>query len=480
MPNRAADWPVIIPTAAMEIVKLYLAASVFYLLSPLDPLPLLPSSIILFAAIVLSRLLQRISSRLITRVLLHLIGCAGGAALVLNAYPGLSFQHAEGIRQWLGTFSRLQGLNEWFALSSIILWTVLFWFRGAGIGKKEPSHRRTLNRFDIGILLFLYIYILQLGIRIDNPYDTPLAVSYLLFSMWALFAARNRTDGNSFTGRRSMLNTLFLFTAAFIISALTLRLLWPLLSRTALGMYKSLGAAAEPAGPWIIGLLRILFGLGFRSSAAGGGAPSTESGTALAPPPEPGPAAELFAYILLYGMMFLLFLLLSTLLGYGIWRLFKALGARNSADVSLPTLSEFLRHLLILMKKFPGRLAAFLRKRMQILLQPRSVRTGRPEGEGAFYFKRLTIWARRSGVRIRKDETAAEFGKRISLRFPGSDACTSLIIQSLELEYYGNRKLPRDRIAELQKADKNLRRLSLVPDRILNRLRPSRLNIQKQ
>ena len=474
MSDRHAGWPVLLPTGGMEMCRLYAAASLFFLLPELNPLPLLPEGIALFTAVYLSLLLRRLSIRRITDFLLHITGFLSVSALVLKGYAGLPFHTADKLSEWIQVFSTMHSFNEWFSFSMIIIWTGIFWLRGRGIGRKELTHSRTLGRFDTGIFIFLYIYFLRTGIGISDPHAVQLVASYLIFGIFALFAARNLSGDLEFAGRRSTVSLLLLFSSGFMLFGAAVVLLYPLLSQTAGEVYTVLADTAAPLKPWLIEILRFIFGMGFSRPGAitGGGENQSSSELPLTAPDEPAYLTRFIGEILMYGLLGILILLFAGILLYVIWRLIKVLAARSLADSDQITLREFLRDLFFRMKKTLLHIIYLFRNRFT----DHRIRQVQPAGEGVAEFRNLVAWGRRSGILHRRNETAAEYGKRISDQFPSAGEAVALITRSLELEYYGNHRLSREHIRKLQRTRRSLRRPGLIPARIIRRLRPIESN----
>jgi len=466
MSGRDPGFAVLIPSAGMEICRLYAAASLIFMLPELGSLPFLPAALILFAAMFISRFLRRLKKRTVTGLLVHLIGCTAAAGFLLNAFGSLPFRSAANWQEWAGAFAVMRGFDAWFAFTIIVLTAVLFWIRGTAIGRKDGTHHRTLGRFDLGILLFLYIYLLRLGIGTEDPYAVPIVASYLLLGIAALFSARIRSSDREFSGRRSPAGLLILFTAGFVMLGATALLLHPLLTRTAGEVYTVLKEAAKPLAPWFIAALRFIFGL--RTSRPGAAAGNGESAPAppMEAPEEFGPLARLIGEIVMYGLAGLLILLSAGIVVYLLWRLARKLLAVSEAEKEQLSLREFLRDLFSRVKKGMDRLAALFRRS----LEARRRRSARSDSPGAVEFRSLTVWGRRSGIPRRRDETASEYGKRIASRFPAVSEAAALITRYAEFEFYGSRSLDRTQCCELRRAGGTLRRPGLLPLRFMNRL----------
>lgn len=469
MSDRDPGLSVLIPSAGMEICRLYAAVSLLFMLPELGSLPFVPAALILFAAMFLSRFLRRLKRRNIAGFLIHLIGCTAAAGFLLNGFRGLPFRGAANWSEWAGTFAVMRGFEAWFAFTIIVTTAGLFWIRGAAIGRKDGTHRRTLGRFDIGILLFLYIYLLRLGIGMDDPHAVQIVASYLLLGIVALFSARICGSDRGFTGQRSAAGLMILFTAGFVILGTVVLLLHPLLVRTAGEVFSVLREASKPLGPWFIAALRFIFGL--RRSSPGAAAGSNDSGPA--PPMEasedPGSFSRLIGEIVMYGLAGMLILLSAGIVVYLLWRLVRKLLASSEEVSGQLTLREILRDIFSRIKKSIARMAkiaALLRRS----LEARRSHPARLDSPGTVEFRSLTSWGRRSGIPRRLDETAAEYGTRIAARFPAVSEAAALITRCAELEYYGSRSLDRTQRRELRLAGRALRQPGLLPARMLNRL----------
>ncbi len=470
MPDRDPGLSVLIPNAGMEVCRLYAAVSLIFMLPELGSLPFLPAALTLFAAMFLSRFLRRLKKRTVTGLLFHLIGYAAAAALLLNAFGGLPFRNAGNWPEWAGTFALIRGFDDWFALTMIVMAAGLFWIRGAAIGRKAGTHHRTLGRFDIGILMFLYIYLLRLGIGTGDPYAVPIVSSYLLLGVAALFTARIHGSDRGFTGRRSAAGLLSLFTTGFVMLGAVVLLIHPLLVRTAGDVYNVFRNAAQPLAPWFTAALRFIFGLRRSNPGTAAGRNDSSAPLPLEAPQEPGPLARLIGEIVMYGFAGLLILLAAGIVVYLLWRLARKLLAYAGAESGQLTLREILRDLFSRIKKGMDRLAALLRRKLRRILEARRSHSVRPGSPGIAEFRRLSAWGRRSGIPRQQEETAAEYGARIAARFPGVSEAAAMITRCAEIEYYGSRSLDREQRTELRSACRTLRQPGLIPARILNRL----------
>ncbi|MDY7028952.1 MAG: DUF4129 domain-containing protein, partial [Spirochaetota bacterium] len=302
-----------------------------------------------------------------------------------------------------------------------------------------------------------------------DPYAVQIVASYLLMGIAALFSARIRSSDRGFTGRRSAAGLMVLFTAGFVILGTVGLLLHPLLVRTAGEVYSILKEASKPLAPWLIAVLRFVFGL--RRSSSGAAAGSNDSGPA---PPmeatkEPGPFARLIGEIVMYGLTGMLILLSAGIVVYLLWRLVRKLIASSEEVSGQLTLREILRGIFSRIKKslaWMAEIPALLRS----VLEARRSHTARPGSPGAAEFRSLASWGRRSGIPRRRDETPAEYGTRLAARFPAVSEAAALITRCVELEYYGSRSLDRAQRTELRSAGRALRQPGLLPARILNRL----------
>ena len=469
MPNRtglSSTLPVLLYTAAMELCRWYITAGLFFMIPGRGSIPLLPSGLALAEAMLLSLLMSRLKRRRITELLAHSIGLAASLYLMLKSYAGLPFHYSEGTEGFFRAYRMISTPGEWFALALILGWTLLLWLRGRHLGSRPGDYKRTVARFDAGILLIFAVYFLRMGIRLEDPHAISSVSAYLLFGILAIYAARNRDRDRNFIHTTSASGLVLLFAVGFILLGTAGVVLYPLMADTPGELYSVIRKGTEPFQPLIIAFLRFLFGRRSAVSAESAGASPSSEELNAGPPREPGFWMQLFEKILVYSLGGILAILTLLIAGYLLWRLAGYLFAPGKKEDEGIGFREFLRILLQKISEGTGRLLRAVRKIPEILFKGRR----RNLAAGSSAFRKLISWGRFSGIRIETDETAGEYGRRLAKTFPPVSDAIRAIVRCAESEAYGERVLSAEERLELRRARRKTGIFRLLPLRLANRM----------
>ena len=462
MSRKRSDLSVLLPTAGMETCRLYAVAAVLFLVPGASAYPFVPGGLALTAALLLSRGLLRLSARRVVFLLVHLAGFVVAVAGVLRSYGDLPFAAARGLSGWIEVPGLLTGWTDWVAFVLVLIWTGVFWLRGTLIGFKEVTHRLTVGRFDVGLGILFFVYFIRMGIEEVDPDALRVAAAYFIFGIISLYAARGLSRDRAFLNTRSAWALLLPSVAGFLLAGAAAVLLYPYSVRAAGEAYTALGRAAGPLTALLIAILRFLLGRGFGTMAADAAPLAQDGGGAIPPSEEPGFWAQLIQRILAGGAVGLFALVSTALVGWLVFRLVKYLMARSGREgVRFRIL---VREMLAIMRAAIRRLFHSARRLMVTLAARR-----RPAGVGAAGFRRLCRWGRLSGLPRNRNETPAEYGRRLVARFPAVAPEAAALVRVAEAEYYGGR-LPGDAGRMMRSARRRLSRPGLLPARIASRL----------
>ena len=440
---------VLLASAGMELCRLFAAGALAALIAPGTAFPYLPLAVTLVTALVLWRLIRQVRRRRITALVIHVTGFSVALFAVMRP---LFRRSPSTVTDWL----------VFFMLAGFVL---IFWLRGSRIGTRAVTYEVTVNRFDTGLGLLFAIYFLRLGVQIEDPLAPPLVAAFFLFGMVALYAARNLARDSGFLNSRSVLTLLIPFVSGFLLLGAAVALLYPYLTQAARDLYGVMRQGFLPIAPWLVAALRFLLGFGFgraTGSAAASG-PAESLGTM---PEELGPTARLIERILAWGFVTIISALALALTGILIWRIIKHLAARVDDDSRTMGFCELIRCFL---RRLAVRLRLLLR-RIASLAGGGARRPAHSSGEGAGQFRKLCAWGRRSGLPRATTETAAEYGRRLTRRFPKVGDSAHAIVTIAESELYGCRPLTREARRQLQRARRSLRSPGLYPARLAARL----------
>lgn len=455
---------VLVATAGMEICRLSAIGALFAHAAPGLAFPFLAMAASLLAALLLALLLKRLRRRRVVTLAVHALGITAAAALVLRSTARLPFAQAEGVTGMMAAVAGLAGVADWMAFLVVILFALLFWVRGERIASREPSYRTTVARFDAGVGLILMVYLMQMGLGLEEPIAVPLVAAYFLFAMGALYSARSLSRDTAFLAQRTVLTLLVPFVAGFVVLGGAGVLLYPYLTQAAGDLYGALRQGMAPLSPWLIALLRFLFGFGFGRASAD---TTSGAGDAVGPPPEEAAGwARLIERILAWGFVAVLAALALALVAIVLWRVVRYLAARSGEDDGQLGVWELLRRLvlrlLLAVQWATKRFVGYFRERWK--------RPAGPSGEAAAGFRTLCAWGRRSGVPRLSSETGRAYGRRLAARFPAAADAAATIVRMAELEVYGLRPPSRDARRQLRRARNALANPRLYPTRLACRV----------
>jgi hypothetical protein len=453
-----------LPSAGMEICRWYILASIFFLIPGQDRLPLLPSALSLISAMLLSMMMTKFKRRRLTALIIHSIGFFTSLCFILKSYTGLSFSSAEGLPYFLEAYSRINSPGEWFAFTLILGWSLFLWLRGRNIGIHHANYRRTIGRFDAGLLLIFSIYFLRMGLQLEDPDSIAFVTGYLVFGMLAVYAARNDRNDPAFIHSSSFAGHFILFIGGFLLLGAAGIVLYPIMDNAAESIYSALQEGTKPLRPYLVALLRFLFSpRAARSQSVLSGEPASGEISA-GPPQEPGFWAQLFEEILMIGFLGILILLFAVMAIYLLSRFIHFVLPEQDSNQEQYSFIEFLRTLLLhAIWQFRKFLTVF-RKIPEAFLSK-----GNP-GHGISGLRRLYRWGQTSGISRRTTETLAEYGQRLIHSFPDTGDAIHKIIHAAETEIYSKRQLNTRDIQHIRISLRMLKKISLYPSRLAVRL----------
>ncbi|MCL1818636.1 MAG: hypothetical protein FWG35_06870 [Spirochaetaceae bacterium] len=194
MRTRRSGLSVLLPTAGMEVCRLYVASSLLFLIPGSPPYPFAALACVLAAGTLAGRGFSFVARRRITSVLAYAALAGLCVFLLARPYSGPVF--------WL--IACLAGF---------------FFFRGVSLGGKGVSRSVTVTRYDIGIGVFFFVYFLRMNLREPDSHALRVLAAYFLFSILALAAARSWEKDDVFTGSRPAISLVIPFAAIFFLAA---------------------------------------------------------------------------------------------------------------------------------------------------------------------------------------------------------------------------------------------------------------------
>lgn len=356
---------------------------------------------------------------------------------------------------WQQTAPGQHSLSDW------IIWAITFTLISISFisayytARKGQTYYRLAARFDLGILIFITLFITLSAL--SGPVYLLLLLSALFFaiSLPALFMVRYieaAKRGAVITGKGKI--AVIYFTTTIIVGGITATLLlYPFLTITAERGYSLMEQAGKIALYFFSSAVLFFhnFGKNIRSDN------SVVSDTLLYQGPSgymPQPDRELsfLEHLFVWGSLVLIALIIFTATGLLVRFLYIKL-MKEDPDI---TGQEDSHGLLLMLIFHFFNVLAFLKNFLSLVrLKVRgNPQTDKYKAGRAFY--RLLTWGRRSGFKRKETETAEEYVRALAIYFPGKQADFNLVLQIFQEEIYGE-KLPNNE--KLKKGEKAIRKL---------------------
>lgn len=438
-------------TAAMEISSLYALATLLFMIPGEWPLPFVRLSGTLLIALFISNLLARMGFRRITTFLVYTFGFLMSLYVVTKAYAGLPFVRSSGLGEWMEAFNRISGIAEWFAGFLLFLVILLFWFRGIRIGSKDPDYSLTVKRFDSCFGILLFTAFILLGFHLPDPGFLRFVLFFMVSGTTALISARSRSHDHSVVRQRSLMSYTLPFIALLLLLGTGFYLLYPLLVQTAEETYAVMQTGAATMRPFLIGILRFIFGRNRGVSSAG--APEANSGLEQEPdiPLEMVDTMGPIGILFFWGIILIIGFGIALLIGWSLLRLLHYLLGRSEKKASTISFRNILR-------PYISSLRSALHWFYKLFRFKR-----RSKAAAQLNFRRLVLWGHYSGLPRKPSETPFEYARRLAERFPKVEAELLLIVRSVQQEFYGDVESDKSKRTALKSAFRRLHNPALIP-----------------
>jgi len=354
---------------------------------------------------------------------------------------------------------------EWLILVFVIFWAAVFWTRGAALAGRALSYLTVCSRFDLCIAAFLGLLLIKLILRVKleaalpNPVSEPLMLPFFVFGLLAVGLARNRdNESKDYLSGYRAIGLILSFTSVVLLLGTGLVLIFlPYLTLTADAGYSVLKSAARPLGPVLVEILRFIF-IGRRSRPDYSADSMTGNFKDLTPLTESGRQVPFWETLFVWGLMGMVGLMILILALLCAWYILRWLLSKTSTVQKQPGLWE-----LILL--FTARLQAVLLSWKERILQ-----SVRGVDSAAQLYTRLLYWGKSSGLPCMKNETPAEYGLRLTRRFPEIEQEIGLIVDFFNQEVYGEISLNAKQMERSKFAVKKLRSPLQWPGRLRYRI----------
>ncbi|MGD9124654.1 MAG: DUF4129 domain-containing protein [Desulfarculaceae bacterium] len=395
-------------------------------------------------------------------VLAHLFGLAVAWLWLMHFYHG----HGAGLHEtgWLkDLFLASHPITFWFGFFLQNLLCGLFWWQGAAWQARSRNHEKVLHRFDLGLSLFLLLFLVKFMLRIRfqevvvDSTALPLLASFFCFSFLALAQGRvgqaptppGRSEGTGYFAVIGM--------GALLLAAGVAAFSLPWLREAADHGYRALKAVAGPIAPYLVQVLRFLLAPSSRLSQASGGSGKESGPSMLAGQADSGPAWLIWIVQAVFWLMLAAgAVLIIVMLGFLARRFWLLMISRTGRTQKPPPFWEDLR-----------RFMAWLLARLAIWLPGVRIRGQGPSA----CLERLGRWGKRGGVKGLPGETPREYGRRLGLAYPRVEEAISRIVQDHESTVYGGRPWGRGQVTGMKKNLRRLKNPRLWPRRLFTRLK---------
>jgi hypothetical protein len=318
---------------------------------------------------------------------------------------------------------------------------LFFWLAGVALTRRPTSYLSICIRFDYGVVAFFCLFIfkslllIKFGLEVRDPAPLLLLFSFFIFGFLAIGLARNSDNTRRhFLAGYKGIGILVSFTLVVLVFGAALVLLFmPYMSAAAEAGYGVLKSAAGPLVPILERMLLFLFGRPWQQDPLF--TSSDQGGVTYVPSDESSWWSEPLLKILGVGSLGLGLLLGLILCALGAWYLLRWLLSRTS-------------------KETPGRRFKWAVPRIK------------GYRDAIELYRALLRWGRRSGLPHLLRETPAEYGSRLTNRFPPLAGDIGRIVDTFNLMVYGEVTLDDEQMAVAKCSWRRLRSSRYWPARL--------------
>jgi len=434
----------LISAGMMEITWLYVLACILFLMLKAPLFPIWTAILVFFTPIFIHSVLKGRGKRIIIHVMLQAFFYLTIFLQTFYFYgnwPGPFFNF-----QWLEMILHHQyGSVGGLAYLFILFWYSCLWISGYKLANRSHDFYKIASRFDLGIVALISAFIILGSMNLSFPRSEVSIIYYFLFSMFAISLAKNLGSSKTkyshqFSGTSLVLTFIL---AVLLIGSWVVLFFLPQLSQAAQAGYHVLKIVSKPLGNLLLKIISFLFGYGKHRANLG----TTSSGDAAIPmieSSEPSWWAHLLEWVITWGGIILLSLVVMIAIGWLLMSLWKWFSTKTEVDNKRKGFFEELLlwflHLFSLGKKVLYKMLGLLkniRKREETI---------------AVLFQKLCCWGRSSGLPRENSKTPQEYGRYLTHFFPDSQPDIQLIIESFNQEIYGKKYIQEEQWRKAKKA----------------------------
>jgi len=432
----------------MEITWLYAITCILFLLLEAPLFPIWTAVLAFFVPIIITSILDGRGRRIIEYVALHIFFYL--LILLYTVYSYGNWTESFLAFQWLKMiFHQQQGPVDGFTYLLIIFWFSLLWRGGYKLAHRSNDHLTISSRFDLGIVALVSIFIILGSTSMSLPHSSALIIYYFLFSMFAISIAKNlkssKTKHPYQLSRTSFVMTFILIV--FLFGSWIVLFFLPQMTSAAQSGYRFLKILGQPLGSFLLKIILFLFGNRNRSVNV---SPTYSGGSdiPLIENSEPTWFAQLLQWIITWGFIVFLGIIVIIAIGWLLWFLYKWFSTKTDLDTRKKGFFEEMFfsfiNLFNLGKKYIYKIICALKKRHI------------NQGTTYFFFKKLCNWGKISGIPRKISKTPQEYGKYLIYFFPDKQSEIQLIIDGFNRETYGNKPTQKDQLVKIKRAWQNL------------------------
>lgn len=439
----------LIITGMMELTWIYAASCLLFLMLEVPLLPIWTAVLAIFIPIFITNILQGRGKRIIEYVLLHTIFYI--LILLYTLYYYRQYQESFLSFQWIGSILYQQsGPLEGFIYILIIFWFSVLWYNGQKIAHRINDHLTITSRFDLGIAVLTFIFIILGSAQITFPNSGTLILYYFLFSMFAISIAKNlestKKDKSYSFSRNSLIITFIIIVLLF--GSWIVFFFLPQMTYMAQAGYEVLKIVGRPLGALFLKIISFLFGFGKSTVNVGPTSQTSSQEIPLIENSEPSWLEQLLQWLISCGFIIFLGIVVIIAISWLFWSLWKWFSTKTELNSDKKSILEeiklWLQYVYSSIKK---NLSKIINNIMKFRREKENI---------TIFFLKLCQWGYASGIPRKKSHTPQEYGSRLAHFFPDNQSDIKLIIESFNQEIYGNKTIKPEQIKKINKAWHNL------------------------
>ena len=316
-------------------------------------------------------------------------------------------------------------------------------------------------QFDKGLGLLFSLLVVNAVLKAKAGVGMPvnalgfLMPAYLIFGLASVGLSRHQHDvQRSFLSGFRGLGIIFsIAVLAVLLGSGLIFLFYPYFFPVADTLLVIIARTTPPMVPNLGSLLRYILAPKHSMNLSTGIENDADAQIEIAPLPADGwlPA---MATILFWATMGVALLMAVCFMLYVLKRLFAWLLSKDALGSSPPSFKAWAMNFLKVIIAMPAGLWRFC------------VSLFNPMDSAARAYQRLLSWGRHCGLSKQHNETPDEYGSRLVRSFPKLDQDIRMIVETFDREFYGQVQTAPDRVADILRAQRRMKRIRYWPRRV--------------